>query len=238
MFLFLRFLLFHSCSSFFPVPLFHLFYYLLFLFSLSLGDDTKWPTRVDMSLNPNTKDNWHVFLLGQWAYDIIRSVVYSVKYTEHVEFTGCYVVKRDPNQFLHLSCKGCMAAAWTPCSSLVFCEMYDNHSSSYSTDFPCFKRMVTRKICNFLWQPCSSFADLHGSCTAILWQPCKCVSFFSYVQAVNTVQLMRQAYTAALQCLWTMWTCLDILRICLWSVCGTPRLRNCTAKKIGLSRFA
>ena len=27
---------------------------LLSLFSLSLGDDTKWPTRVDMSLNPNT----------------------------------------------------------------------------------------------------------------------------------------------------------------------------------------
>ena len=33
------FLLFHSCSSFFPVPLFHLLYY---LFSpISLGDDTK-----------------------------------------------------------------------------------------------------------------------------------------------------------------------------------------------------
>ena len=27
---------------------------LLPLFSLSLGDDTKWPTRVDVSLNPNT----------------------------------------------------------------------------------------------------------------------------------------------------------------------------------------
>ena len=27
---------------------------LLSLFSLSLGDDTKWPTRVDVSLNPNT----------------------------------------------------------------------------------------------------------------------------------------------------------------------------------------
>ena len=44
MFLFLLFLHFHSCSSFFPVPLFHLFCYivsLLSLFSLSLGDDTK-----------------------------------------------------------------------------------------------------------------------------------------------------------------------------------------------------
>ena len=54
MFLFLLFLHFHSCSSFFPVPLFHLFCYLICLFSLSLGDDTKWPTRVDVSLNPNS----------------------------------------------------------------------------------------------------------------------------------------------------------------------------------------
>ena len=36
------------------VPLFHLLYYLLSLFSLSLGDDTTWPTRVDASLNPNS----------------------------------------------------------------------------------------------------------------------------------------------------------------------------------------
>ena len=38
MFLFLLFLHFHSCSSFFLVPLFHLLYY---LFYLCLGDDTK-----------------------------------------------------------------------------------------------------------------------------------------------------------------------------------------------------
>ena len=85
MFLFLLFLHFHSCSSFFPVPLFHLLYSLFYLFSpflwettqndpkgltcrstptqsiknlslfsLSLGDNTKWPTRVDVWLNPNT----------------------------------------------------------------------------------------------------------------------------------------------------------------------------------------
>ena len=55
MFLFLLFLHCHSCSSFFPVPLFHLFCYLFCrFFSHSLGDDTKWPTRVDVSLNPNT----------------------------------------------------------------------------------------------------------------------------------------------------------------------------------------
>ena len=53
-FLFLLFLHFHSCSTFFPVPLFHLLYSLLSLFSLSLGDDTKWLSRVDVSLNPNT----------------------------------------------------------------------------------------------------------------------------------------------------------------------------------------
>ena len=42
MFLFLPFLHFHSRSSFFPVPLFRLFYCLFYLFfSFSLGDDTK-----------------------------------------------------------------------------------------------------------------------------------------------------------------------------------------------------
>ena len=39
LFIFLLFLHFHSCSSFFPVPLFHLLYYLFF--SLSLGDNKK-----------------------------------------------------------------------------------------------------------------------------------------------------------------------------------------------------
>ena len=64
MFLFLLFLHFHSCSSFFPVPLFHLFCYLFCLFSLSLGDDTKWPTRVDVSLNPNSINQWFKFTLN------------------------------------------------------------------------------------------------------------------------------------------------------------------------------
>ena len=55
MLLFLLFLHFH------PVPLSSLSVFfissllsLLYLFSLSLGDDTKWPTRVDVSLCPNT----------------------------------------------------------------------------------------------------------------------------------------------------------------------------------------
>ena len=41
--------LFLPCSSLSSLRL-----SLLSLFSLSLGDDTKWPTRVDVSLNPNT----------------------------------------------------------------------------------------------------------------------------------------------------------------------------------------
>ena len=41
MFLFLLFLHFHSCSSFFPVPLFHLFYYLFCLFHPFLWETTQ-----------------------------------------------------------------------------------------------------------------------------------------------------------------------------------------------------
>ena len=61
MFLFLLFLHFHSFSSSFPVPLFHLLYYLFYLSSLSLGDNTKWPTRVDVSLNPNSVKKKSIF---------------------------------------------------------------------------------------------------------------------------------------------------------------------------------
>ena len=41
MFLFLLFLHFHSCSSFFPVPLFHFFCYLFCLFSPFLWETTQ-----------------------------------------------------------------------------------------------------------------------------------------------------------------------------------------------------
>ena len=41
MFLFLLFLHFHSCSSFFPVSLFHLFYYLFYLLSPFLWKTTQ-----------------------------------------------------------------------------------------------------------------------------------------------------------------------------------------------------
>ena len=40
MFLFLLFLHFHSCSSFFPTPFFYLFYYLFYLFSPFLSETT------------------------------------------------------------------------------------------------------------------------------------------------------------------------------------------------------
>ena len=48
------FLLFFHCHSFSFLLYPSLSSPLLSLFSLSLGDDTKWPTRVDVSLNPNT----------------------------------------------------------------------------------------------------------------------------------------------------------------------------------------
>ena len=50
MFLFLLFLHFHSCSSFFPVPLFHLLYSLFYLFSPFLWETTQ----NDPQGNPNT----------------------------------------------------------------------------------------------------------------------------------------------------------------------------------------
>ena len=40
---------------------------LLSLFSLSLGDDTKWPTRVDVSLNPNTINQFNDKLKVTWS---------------------------------------------------------------------------------------------------------------------------------------------------------------------------
>ena len=71
------FLHFHSCSSFFPVPLFHLFYYLFYLFSLTLGDDTKWSKRVDVSLNPNTINRYLYIIklksLTQFELDRIKN---------------------------------------------------------------------------------------------------------------------------------------------------------------------
>ena len=71
-FLFL-FLPSHSLSS--------LLLSLLSFFSLSLGDDTKWPTRVDMSLNPNTI-NCRRYMIN----------AYGLKYW-HTYYTRPYMVK-------------------------------------------------------------------------------------------------------------------------------------------------
>ena len=62
MFLFLLFLHFYSCPSLLAVPLFHLLYY---LFSLSLGGDTRWPTNADMSLNPSTTNQIYISRLPE-----------------------------------------------------------------------------------------------------------------------------------------------------------------------------
>ena len=54
MLLLLLHLHFLSFPSFFLIPLSYLLYYLFSLFSLSQEDNTKWPTRFGVSLNPNT----------------------------------------------------------------------------------------------------------------------------------------------------------------------------------------
>ena len=76
-FSFLLFLHFHSCSSFFSDPLFHLCSclssLLLSLFSFSLGDDTKWPMRVDVSSNPNAVDYQHIAINIEWFKWAIKS---------------------------------------------------------------------------------------------------------------------------------------------------------------------
>ena len=67
MFLLLLFLHFHSCS-FLPCP--SISSPLLSLFSLSLGDDTKWPTRVDVSLIHNTINRSYIAIKFQSRYSI------------------------------------------------------------------------------------------------------------------------------------------------------------------------
>ena len=69
MFLFLLFLHFHSCPSFLPVPLFHLLYYLFCLLSPFLWETTKWPTMVDVSLNPNSVNQSVSFLNNYYIYN-------------------------------------------------------------------------------------------------------------------------------------------------------------------------
>ena len=65
---FLLFLHFHSCFSFFPVPLFHLFYSLFYLFSPFLWEMTQNDPQNDVSLNPNTINQF----LGYLPYLSLR----------------------------------------------------------------------------------------------------------------------------------------------------------------------
>ena len=79
MFLSLLFLDFHSFFLHCPSLLSHF----LSLFYLSLGDDTKWPTRVDVSLNPNTilpyrLDSGSCLIYG--CLNVVNFVSYCQKY--------------------------------------------------------------------------------------------------------------------------------------------------------------
>ena len=65
---------FHSFSSFSPVRLFHLLYYLFYLPFPFLGDDTKWPTRVDVSLNPNTVNDGEIRKIFTWYPSYLDSL--------------------------------------------------------------------------------------------------------------------------------------------------------------------
>ena len=85
MFLFLLFLHFHSCSSFFPVPLIHLFYY---LFSPLLWEMTQnAPTRVDMSLNPFIINqlNWKLLFCKSYVFLCLPLYVYYFGYTHCIQ---------------------------------------------------------------------------------------------------------------------------------------------------------
>ena len=84
-FLFLLFLHFHSYSSFFPVPLSHLLYYLF-----SLGDNTKWPTRVNVSLNPNTINQYYQIIdNGQ----VIKFILFQQSFMENTKLPWKLIMK-------------------------------------------------------------------------------------------------------------------------------------------------
>ena len=68
--------LFLPCPSL-PSPLLSI----LSLFSLFLGDDTKWPTRVDVSLNPNSINNHKIFLWVPTRYILVSN--YKIYFGEY-----------------------------------------------------------------------------------------------------------------------------------------------------------
>ena len=75
---------------------------LLSLFSLSLGDNTKWPTRVDMSLNPNTINLykriycWYSFDLPQLV-EAIQMITYNIHFYKEIDNSTPAVIWRLKN---------------------------------------------------------------------------------------------------------------------------------------------
>ena len=107
MFLFLLFLHFHSCSSFFSVSVFQLFYYLFCLFSPFFWEMTQNDPQVDVLLNRNTISQWMVLykfnvfsvvfqtlIIRDWWFCMIISVMFEIlEYTlEHQlpNFSECW----------------------------------------------------------------------------------------------------------------------------------------------------
>ena len=62
--------------------------YLLCLFSFSLGDDPQWPTRVDVSLNPNTINQKHLMLLLYLSSDLNMSISLPVEASKNSWMSG------------------------------------------------------------------------------------------------------------------------------------------------------
>ena len=92
---------------------------LLSIFSLSLGDDTKWPTRVDVSLNPNTQNiyiilisavpmmlqSWRILL--EYSYSSTNVVLNMIKISFHLFWSFhwfCYLFAVYKHQSIQLIC--------------------------------------------------------------------------------------------------------------------------------------
>ena len=109
MFLFLLFLHFHS-FSFLPCPfLSSPLLSLLSLFSLSMGDDTKWPTRVDMSLNPSLASVAQLDAPSDWrpggrGFNPRRDRQHSFVEIDHEKFSPFRWFKKGSCQFLAKEC--------------------------------------------------------------------------------------------------------------------------------------
>ena len=102
MFLFLLFLPFHSCS-FLPCPSFSSpLLSLLSLFSLSLGDDTKWPTRGVVKPQHNQSESLACDLGLHFAQACLSKYFRYGKYPKISYTKACYTMayenSADPNQ--------------------------------------------------------------------------------------------------------------------------------------------